>query len=135
MAVVRTLAAGWLASVLVAGAPPTPTLAASLIRIDLSDPRGNRTGSAVIEGDRVDLFDLRGNRTGSGRIEAGRRVDFFDTRGSRTGHAIIEVDRVDFFDVRSNRMGSGWIRDGEVQTFDRQGNRTGLGRWPQARVK
>ncbi len=89
MAVVLTLAAGWLASVLVAGALPTPTLAASPTRIKLFDPRGNRTGSAVVEGDRVDLFDARGNRTGTGRIEDKRRVDFFDTKGSRTGFSII----------------------------------------------
>lgn len=133
MAVARTLAAGWLASVLVAGPLPTPTLAASPTRIDLFDPVGNRTGSGVVEGDRVDLFDTRGNRAGSGRIEDGRRLDFFDPRGSRTGYAIIEGDRIDIFDVRSKRTRPGRIRDGEVETFDRQGNRTGLGHWPADR--
>jgi len=107
-----------------------PGLAASPTRIDLFDPRGNRTGSAVVEGDRVDLFDPRGNRTGSGWIEAGRRGDFYDNQGNHTGYAIIEGNRIDFFDVRSGRTGSGRIRDGEVQTFDRQGNRTGVGQWP-----
>ncbi len=135
MAVVRALAAAWLALVLVVGALPTPTLAvaASLTRIDLFDPRGNRTGSAVVEGNRVDLFDARSNRTGSGRIEDGRRVDFFDTRGSRTGYAVIQGDRIDFFNVRSKRMGAGRIRDGEVETFNLHEGPTGVGRWPAGR--
>lgn len=121
-AVVRTVAAGWLASVVVAGALPTPTFATSPTRIDLFDPRGNRTGSGVVDGDRVDLFDARGNRTGSGAIGDGRRVDFFGPRGNRTGYAVIEGARLDTFDERSNRMGSGRIRNGAVETFNRQGN-------------
>ena len=132
---------GWLWSVLsrpdgsplVAVVLPTPTLAASPHRTDLFDPRGNRTGSAVAEGDRLDLFDLRGNRTSAGRIEGGRRVDVFDTRGNRAGYAVSEGDWVEFFQGRSNRTGSGRIRDGEVETFDWQGNRTGLGQWPAER--
>lgn len=129
MAVIHAPAAGWLALVLVAGALPSPALAAWPTRIHLFDVRGNRTGAAV-EGGQVDLFDLRSNRTGSGRFQDGRRVDFFDPRANRTGYAVIEGDRVDLFDVRGSRTGSGRIRDGEVQTFERQGNRTGVGQRP-----
>lgn len=53
MAAARILVAGWAASVLVAGALPTPAHAASPTRIDPFDHRGNRAGSAVVEGDRV----------------------------------------------------------------------------------
>jgi 2-methylaconitate cis-trans-isomerase PrpF len=118
MAVVRTLAAGWPASVLVVVSLPTQTLAASPTRIDFFDPRGNRTGSALVAGDRVDFFDTRGHRTGSARLQDRRRVEFFDARGSRTGYAIKHGDRIDFFDARSGRTGSGRIRDREVETFD-----------------
>jgi hypothetical protein len=94
----------------------------------LFEPRGDRTGSAVVEGDRVDLFDYRSNRTGSGRIEDERRVDFFDPNGNRTGYAVIEGRRIDVFDGRSNWTGSGRTRGGEVEILDRQGDRRG-GRW------
>lgn len=127
MAVVHALVAAWLASVLVAGVLPAPSLAASPTRIDLFNSRGNRTGSAVVKGDRVDLFDARGRRTGSGRIMGGRWVDFFDTRGNRTGYATLEGDRIDFFDVRSERTGSGRVREGEVETVNQQRNRPGGG--------
>jgi len=50
-----------------------------------------------------------------------------------TGDAIIESDRIDLFDVWSNRTGSGPTRDGGIETFDRQGDRTGVGRWPAER--
>ena len=108
-------------------------LAAAPTRIDLFNAKGNRTGSAVVEGDRVDLFDTRRNRTGSARIEDGRRVDFFDTRGNRSGYAVVEGDRMDFFDARSDRTGSGRIGHGEVETFNRSRSRTSLGQWSAAR--
>jgi hypothetical protein len=81
----------------------------------------------------VGLFDPGRNRTGSRRIEDRRRADVFDTQSNRTGYAITEGDRLDFFGVRSNRVGSARIMDREPETFDRQGKRMGLGRWPGGR--
>jgi hypothetical protein len=71
MTMALTIAARGLASVIVAGAPATPSLAASLTRIGLVDPRGNRAGATNIEGDRIDFFDPRGTRTGPRRIRDG----------------------------------------------------------------
>ena len=84
MVVGRTLAAGWLASVLFAGPLPTPTPAASPTRIDRFDLKRNRTGAAVVERHRIDFFDARNNRTGSGWIRDGE-VETFDRKGNRTG--------------------------------------------------
>lgn len=114
MAAALTLAAGWLASGLVVIAPPAPAPAAAPTHIYLLDLGGNRTRSWVVEADPINLFDVRSNRMGSGRIEDRRRGDSFD-------------------DVRSNRTGSGGLRGGAVETFDRQGNRTGVGRSPSGR--
>ena len=85
MSLAGSVAIGCFVWVLHACASPAPALAASPTRIGPFDAKGNRTGSAVVAGDRVDLFDTHRNRIGSARIEDGRRVDFFDTRGNRTG--------------------------------------------------
>jgi hypothetical protein len=135
MSLASPVAIGWLVWVLYAFASPAPALAASSIRIDLFDAKGNRTGLAVVEGGRIDLFDTRGNRTGSAWIEAGRPVDFFDPRGNRTGYAVIEGDRIDFFDARSHRVGFARVRDGDAATFDRRGVRTGTARRPPGRAR
>ena len=60
MAVVRTLAAGRLASVLVAGALPTPNLAVSPTCMDPFDPAGKPTGSAVVAGERIESIHRGG---------------------------------------------------------------------------
>jgi hypothetical protein len=56
-------------------------------RVDLYDPRSNRTGSAIVDEKtgRVDLYDARSNRTGYGTIDKSGRIDFYDTKGNRTG--------------------------------------------------
>jgi hypothetical protein len=56
-------------------------------RVDLFDPRSNRTGSAIVDEKtgRVDFYDKRSNRTGYGTIDANGRLDFFDSKGNRTG--------------------------------------------------
>ena len=84
MAIPHTFAAGWFASVLVAGVLPTRILAAFPTRIDLFDPKGDRTGYAITEGDRVDFLDGRSNRTRYGRLRDGE-VETFDRQENRTG--------------------------------------------------
>ena len=72
-------------------------------------------------------------RKGEGAEPGGRTV----TRQGRAGEDLREAwagcyqrhAPPECFDVRSNRTGSGQIRDGDVETLDRQGNRTGVGRW------
>ncbi len=54
-------------------------------RVDFFDPRSNRTGYAIIEGDRIDFFDTRSRRTGYGRIESGGTISTFDLKRNRTG--------------------------------------------------
>lgn len=67
-----------------ASAFPVPAFTASPTRIDLLDPRGNRTGFASVRGDQVDFFTVRGDRRGSGRIRD-HEAETFGRQGKRTG--------------------------------------------------
>ena len=67
---------------------------------------------------------LRGSPTG---------IDLVEPGADRTGPAIVEGYPIELLDVRHKRPGSRRLRDGEVETFDRHGSRTGMRREAAAR--
>ena len=89
MSLAGSRAAGCLARVLCAPAfSPPSARAASPSRMDLFDPRGNRTGFAIVKGDRIDFFDGRSTRTDPGRVRDGAGETFDASRGWRSPEAM-----------------------------------------------
>ncbi len=63
-------------------------------RIDLSDTKSARSGSATVDErtGRIDLFDTKSRRTGYGEYNryGDKKLDFYDSKGRRTGTGTIQ---------------------------------------------
>jgi hypothetical protein len=62
------------------------------------------------------------------------RIDLYDSNSKRTGYILVDpkTRQLDTYDTRSQRTRWGTIarQSGDVQAFDKDGNRIGTGRLP-----
>jgi sugar lactone lactonase YvrE len=62
-------------------------------RIDLFDPKGRRTGYAIMDREtgRIDFYDSNSRHTGYGRVDGTGKVERFGVDGRRQGETAVPV--------------------------------------------